>query len=238
MVTAMRNYIYTAASIGFSLLMAGLMTGCGALRKPQTVVVTTPTGSYTTRAPAIKKAATKKVASSSTLPKKGNTQAPVKTSTTAKKATGNATATPAAKSIAITGLQVKGAKREKIEKVVQAASTYLGTPYRLGGTTRNGIDCSALMQASFKAGGVSLPRTADAQATEGQKINRKEVRPGDVLFFDTMKRGRVGHAGLVVGVQGSEIDFIHASVKGGVRVDKLSNPYWSKYYLGARRVLD
>lgn len=124
------------------------------------------------------------------------------------------------------------------DKIITEAKTYLNTPYKWGGTTRTGIDCSGLMQNSFRAAGITLPRTADAQALLGKPIKKGDVRPGDVIYFDTMKRGQVGHAGLVVDADGDDIAFIHASVKGGVRIDRISNPYWSKYYLFAKRLLN
>lgn len=125
----------------------------------------------------------------------------------------------------------------KAVKVISTAKTYLGTPYVYGGTSRKGLDCSALMQHAYSAVGISLPRTSRDQGKVGTPISRKAIQPGDLLFFYSSTAGVVGHAGLVVEVAGDEVKFIHAAVTGGVRMDYLSNRHWTAHYLYARRVL-
>lgn len=126
----------------------------------------------------------------------------------------------------------------KVRTVLKAAESYLKTPYRFGGTTRQGIDCSGLLMVSFAEAGVKLPRTSAEQAKQGKAIAKPKVNKGDVIFFATGAAGRVSHAGLVVEATGERIRFIHASTSGGVRIDELSNPYWAPKYLWARRIID
>lgn len=126
----------------------------------------------------------------------------------------------------------------KVKTVLRAAETYLKTPYRFGGTTRAGIDCSGLLLVSFAEAGVKLPRTSAEQAKQGKAVQKDRISTGDVIFFATARPGRVSHAGLVVEASGGKVRFIHASTSGGVRIDELSNPYWAPRYLSARRLID
>ncbi|MCK2183691.1 NlpC/P60 family protein [Halomonas sp. YJPS3-2] len=110
---------------------------------------------------------------------------------------------------------------------------WLGTPYRLGGTTRHGIDCSALVQRVFaEAFGLDLPRTTTQQVREGEAVPRDDLRPGDLVFFQPP--GYYHHVGIYVG-QGR---FLHASTSRGVKISSLDNRYWRHYYWQARRPLD
>jgi cell wall-associated NlpC family hydrolase len=121
--------------------------------------------------------------------------------------------------------------------IIQTAKSYRGTPYRYGGTTRSGIDCSALVYHSFAAVGVNLPRTSTEQSKLGKKVPVKKVRPGDVLFFATGKKKKeVTHTGIVTEAKKIEVRFIHASTSLGVTEDYLSNSYWAKAFLFAKRL--
>lgn len=121
--------------------------------------------------------------------------------------------------------------------IIQTAKSYRGTPYRYGGTTRAGIDCSALVYHSFAAAGVTLPRTSSEQSKLGKKIPIKKARPGDVLFFATGKKKKeVTHTGIVTEAQKKGVRFIHASTSLGVTEDYLGNSYWAKAFLFAKRL--
>lgn len=121
--------------------------------------------------------------------------------------------------------------------IIQTAKSYRGTPYRYGGTTRAGIDCSALVYHAFAAVGVTLPRTSVEQSKLGKKVPTKKVRPGDVLFFATGKKKKeVTHTGIVTEALRKEIRFIHASTSLGVTEDYLGNSYWAKAFLFAKRL--
>ena len=124
-----------------------------------------------------------------------------------------------------------------IEKVIQTARTYRGTPYRWGGTTRIGMDCSGLLCTSFKAINVNLPRTSNEQSRFGEKVHTREIRPGDLVFFrESQFSNRISHVGMVTDVKGpGEVFFIHASTSLGVIEDNLFSNYYQKIFLKAVR---
>jgi cell wall-associated NlpC family hydrolase len=119
--------------------------------------------------------------------------------------------------------------------VVTTALTLRGTPYRNGGSQPSvGFDCSGLVQWVFAQHGTVLPRDVRQQFDAGRKIDADEVKPGDLVFFKTMRKG-ASHVGIAIG--GDE--FVHApNSRGVVRVERLSNTYWSKRWVGARRIGD
>lgn len=140
---------------------------------------------------------------------------------------------------------LNGCKSKKVSKdspaftVIETAKTYRGTPYRYGGTTRSGIDCSALVFHSYNAVGVNLPRRSEDQSKLGQKINLNQVQPGDLLFFATgKKKNQVTHSGIVTEIAKDDIRFIHSSTSLGVTEDFLSNRYWTNAFLFAKRILE
>ncbi|WP_300671658.1 NlpC/P60 family protein [Soonwooa sp.] len=131
-------------------------------------------------------------------------------------------------------------KHEKtIDNILDEASTYLGTPYRYGGTTRSGIDCSAFVLSVFgAAAGVSLPRVAAAQSQEGDSVDRSELKKGDLVFF-SHGRGRISHVGIVEEVTADgEIKFIHSATSRGVMVSSLNDKYWGPKFRFAKRILN
>ncbi|MFA5618834.1 MAG: NlpC/P60 family protein [Weeksellaceae bacterium] len=126
-----------------------------------------------------------------------------------------------------------------VTHILSEAESYIGVPYRYGGTTRRGIDCSAFVQNVFQIFNQELPRVSAAQAKEGYPVSKEEVRAGDLVFFATHGRGRVSHVGIVHNVNDEgEIEFIHASTSRGVIVTSLNDTYWSKRFLYAKRILD
>lgn len=123
------------------------------------------------------------------------------------------------------------------ERIVQAGLDKIGTPYSWGGDDPvDGFDCSGLALFVFReTAGIDLPRTSRAQRQSGNNVNRRQLRPGDLVFFATNRRGVTSHVGIYIG----QNQFVHAPSRGAkVRVDKLDNGYWSKRYVGARSYLD
>ena len=113
-----------------------------------------------------------------------------------------------------------------------AAPGWLGIPYRWGGTTRRGIDCSAFVQQFVREHlAVELTRTTATQRYEGEDVDRDQLRAGDLVFFRT---GRTRH----VGVYLSGGDFIHASSSQGVTISTLDSGYWNDRYWMSRRILE
>ena len=132
----------------------------------------------------------------------------------------------------------KMSKREKTAVVIAKARSYTGTPYKWGGTTSKGMDCSGLLLKSFSAIEYKIPRTSAEQRKIGNRVNRNELKKGDLVFFATSKKKRkVTHVGLVTNVQGSKVTFIHSSTSKGVTESSLQNAYWEKRFKQARRVL-
>lgn len=123
---------------------------------------------------------------------------------------------------------------EKASELVFTAMGFLGVPYRRGGNTvESGFDCSGFVRAMYQQTvGLILPRKAEQQAAATEKIDRAELQPGDLVFFNTMRRA-FSHVGIYVG----EGKFIHSPKPGGeVRVEDMGLSYWSRRFDGARRV--
>ncbi|WP_314550971.1 NlpC/P60 family protein [uncultured Capnocytophaga sp.] len=125
-------------------------------------------------------------------------------------------------------------KQQKI--LLDTAFSYLGTPYRHGGVTRKGMDCSGFVSTTFKSIAVPLSRSSQEMATQGRKISLENVQVGDLLFFKTTKRNRISHVGMVVDIDG-DVKFIHSSSKRGVVISSLSDAYYKKAFRMAKRVM-
>ena len=121
-----------------------------------------------------------------------------------------------------------------VPAVIQTALDFLGVPYRLGGTDPSGFDCSGLMQWVFARHGMTLPREVRDQYRVGREIDLDDVKPGDLIFFETVSRG-ASHVGMIIG----EGRFVHApSSQGVVRVEPYTANYWIRRFVGVRRVID
>lgn len=125
---------------------------------------------------------------------------------------------------------------EQQQLVLDTALSYLGSPYKYGGTTRAGFDCSGFVSAAFQPLKISLHRSSHEMANQGKHIDLKNVEVGDLLFFVTGKNKRISHVGIVVENE-KEVKFIHSSTSRGVIISSLSEGYWSKAYRKARRIM-
>jgi cell wall-associated NlpC family hydrolase len=115
---------------------------------------------------------------------------------------------------------------------MQAYQEWEGTPYQLGGASKNGVDCSRLMNVIFdNYFDIDLPTNTRAQLDAGDVIRRAGIRTGDLVFLKT------GRKTLHVGVAVNRGEFLHASTSNGVMISKLGNSYWRNRFLAARRVL-
>ena len=130
--------------------------------------------------------------------------------------------------------QVRQTVGEKASDLVLNAMGFLGVPYRRGGNNADtGFDCSGFVRAMYEQTvGLLLPRRAAEQAAVTQVIERKDLKPGDLVFFNTMRRA-FSHVGIYVG----DGKFIHSPKPGSeVRVEDMRQAYWERRFTGARRV--
>jgi hypothetical protein len=131
--------------------------------------------------------------------------------------------------------QVRQSFTSKTSELVVDAMGFIGVPYQRGGSTvDSGFDCSGFVRSVFQQSiGLLLPRKAEEQASATRQIEKNELKPGDLVFFNTMRRA-FSHVGIYVG--GGK--FIHSPRPGGeVRVDNMGQSYWQQRFDGARRVL-
>lgn len=109
---------------------------------------------------------------------------------------------------------------------------WFGTPHRMGGEDKNGVDCSAFVLALYRdLFGVEIPRTTSAQVQVGEEVSPEELQPGDLVFF---RPGRSRHVGIYI----QDGEFAHASESQGVTISRLDESYWDRAYWTSRRVLE
>jgi cell wall-associated NlpC family hydrolase len=131
------------------------------------------------------------------------------------------------------GNTIPVAAGEAVRKdLLATAARFLGIPYRWGGTSAaNGFDCSGLTLTVYRLNGLKLPRSAAAQMQAGKPVSRAALKTGDLVFFDTMRRGTISHVGMYAG--GGR--FIHAPRRGkAVQFASLDNSYFRRTWRGAR----
>ncbi|MEW5322396.1 C40 family peptidase [Geobacillus thermoleovorans] len=117
-------------------------------------------------------------------------------------------------------------------RLIIEAKKLVGTPYRYGGTTPKGFDCSGFVYYTHKKVGVTLPRTSREMYKKGTYVHKSKLQPGDLVFFDTSKSTKgVSHVAIYIGNN----QVIHA-VSRGVKIDNLNSSYWKTKYVGAKRL--
>jgi len=120
---------------------------------------------------------------------------------------------------------------EEPKLLVKFAVGFLGAPYRMGGSSVTGVDCSGFVRKIYQIFNIDLPRTALEQSHMGLPVSRSELSEGDLIFFNT--RRNMGHVGIYIGNN----EFVHASSrKRGVRIDNLNTPYYDKRFVRAVRL--
>lgn len=128
------------------------------------------------------------------------------------------------------------------ESVVQTALQYLGARYSMGSTGPNVFDCSGFTSFVYRLKNVPITRTSRSQFTQGTPIGQiSDLKKGDLVFFGGRGNSRrVGHVGIVTDVDpsGNRFSFVHASSSGGVKVSDSSESYYSRRYMGARRIVE
>lgn len=117
--------------------------------------------------------------------------------------------------------------------LAKEALTYRGVPYRMGGTSARGIDCSGLAQAVYRKWGLLLPRTSVEQFRKGRPIPKSQLQAGDLVFFKNTYKAGISHVGIYMG----EGKFVHAAGRRkGVIVSSLNDKYHTAHWAGARRL--
>jgi murein DD-endopeptidase len=125
-----------------------------------------------------------------------------------------------------------GASNGAADRAASNAAKMVGKPYRYGGSSPAGFDCSGLVQYSFRQAGVTLPRSTEQQRSVSRLIRVADLRRGDLLFFNQEGK-KYGHLGIYIG----DGKFVHAPSSGkSVRSDRLDSPYWKKHLSEARRL--
>ena len=113
------------------------------------------------------------------------------------------------------------------------AAQWIGTPYRSGGQSRKGTDCSGFVRQVYKkVYDIDLPRSTTEQVEEGKRVRRRKLREGDLVFFHGSKRRRANHVGIYL----KEGKFVHASTSRGVMVSRLDEDYWDEHWMRGRRI--
>jgi peptidoglycan DL-endopeptidase CwlO len=120
------------------------------------------------------------------------------------------------------------------DEVVNIAKEQLGAPYQFGGTTPKGFDCSGFIKYVFDKVGIELPRTASEQYNTGIKVDKEDLQPGDLVFFENTYKAGISHSGIYIGDQ----EFISATTSKGVTTASLDSSYWGPKFAGGKRVID
>lgn len=126
-----------------------------------------------------------------------------------------------------------------IESLVSFAAKHLYIPYRSGGTSKKGFDCSGFVRYCFGKWDISLPHSSAAQAERGMSVSLNDAKPGDLIFFkgNSVRTATIGHVGIITDVTPSYVRFIHSAWNGGIRYDLLNAGYYKKRFVAVKRLI-
>lgn len=129
-------------------------------------------------------------------------------------------------------------RTSRLDSMINFAHTFIGTPYRYGSTSSKTFDCSGFTAHVFRTVGVELPHGSASQAMLGEKVELKNIQPGDLMFFKgrSTKSKRISHVSLVVEVNGGEIKMIHATSRGVIVDVYQQMDYYTRRFITARRI--
>ena len=139
--------------------------------------------------------------------------------------------------------QFEGLSKESVEMIsdlLEEARTHCGKKYRYGAKGPNNFDCSGFTGYVFNQFGYKLNASSRGQYSEGEAVDKNNLRPGDLVFFSSPRsKGGVGHVGIVLNAdnENNTFNFIHAALGGGIEIQKSTAPYYKKRYIGARRII-
>jgi cell wall-associated NlpC family hydrolase len=123
------------------------------------------------------------------------------------------------------------------EQIINVAAENLGSPYRSGGTTPAGFDCSGFVTYTMNQFDITLPRSSAEMARSGKRILKKDAKAGDLIFFNT-SGGGVSHVGIVTENSDGIIKFIHSSTSSGVIYSTTAESYYARTFVGVNRILE
>lgn len=124
--------------------------------------------------------------------------------------------------------------QEELDQLFKQGFSYVGVPYRVGGSDKNGLDCSGLLFTMYQSSFFQIPRTTSQQLEFGIPVSMNQIQRGDWVFFSNQS-GMINHVGIVSNIKNDSILFLHASTSKGVREDELMKGYWHNLFVKAIR---
>ncbi len=130
-------------------------------------------------------------------------------------------------------------KETTSSEIIAYAKSLIGSPYEYAGISPSGFDCSGFITHVFDNFGIEVPHSSAMQATEGFEVRKNEAKKGDLVIFTgtNLDIREPGHVGIVISQQGEDIEFIHSSSNGGVKISKVEGTRYNQRFLEVRRIL-